>query len=401
MSNEQNKQEAPKTNKAIEQSEPIAESSPAHEPEVQPEPTLAEPKPDTAKTAPAMQKPSNNKNGRGLIGFALLLAVVSLGLSGWQYQQQLSLSNADELPSAIESNALQLSTLQEQLQAQTAELTRLREHLAELPSAQTLTEQERALRHMQSAHQAFSMRFEAAFGNTRQDWRLAEAEHLLRMAMLRLSAMQDINSARHLVEGADQILYEQDDVAAYPAREAIAQALADLNAMPKLDHVGLFVRLGALQQQVRQLEQILPSFEPSLTEKITDAALWRQWLDTVSDYVRLDFNSPDDVRPLLSSQEITHIRLALSLAIEQAQWSALNGQQQAYDQAIGQGISLLQHYFASDNSQAQALLAQLSELQGQTVSQAMPDISSALIALQAYIADRTLEYRTRSEVQAQ
>lgn len=352
---------------------------------------------------------SKNKSGRGLAGFALVVALASLGLSGWQYQQSRPHTASSESTVAPgESPALdstsQLQALQEQLQeqlaSQTQELALLKQQLGELPNSKTFDEQQRTLRQMQSAHQAFSMRFEAAFGNTRQDWRLAEAEHLLRMAILRLDAMQDLASAKQLVEGADQILFEQDDVAAYPAREAIAQALADIQAMPKLDRVGLFVRLGALQQHIRQLDQLIPGFEASsITEKVTDGAFWREWLDELSSYVRLDFNSPDDLQPLLSSQEVTHIRLAVSLAVEQAQWSALNGQQQAFNQAIEQGINLIRHYFSSENQSAQALLNQLEELAGQSVSQDMPDIKPALLALQAYIADRTLEYRTRSEEQ--
>ncbi len=361
---------------------------------------------DTKETEPAATKTvtqTEKKSGNGVAVFALLIAAASLAFSAWHYTQQGG--NKDETTTVQtvnnEEQAAQLTQLQEQLDNQTKQIDQFRLQLAELPSSDNFATQQRALKQMQSAHQAFTTRFESAFGNTRQDWRLAEAEHLLRMAILRLSAMQDLNSALHLVEGADQILFEQDDIAAYPARDAIAQALADIKAMPQLDRAGLFMRLGALQRQVSQLDQLMPGFDltENTLETVTDSAFWRQWLDQLSSYVRLDFNSPDDIQPLLSSQEITHIRLAISLAVEQAQWGALNGQQQTYDQAIQQGLDLLKYYFSSDNQTAQALTALLNELVGQPVSQSMPDIKPALLALQAYIQDRTLEYRTRSEVQ--
>lgn len=361
---------------------------------------------DTKETEPAATKTvtqTEKKSGNGVAVFALLIAAASLAFSAWHYTQQGG--NKDETTTVQtvnnEEQAAQLTQLQEQLNNQTKQIDQFRLQLAELPSSDNFATQQRALKQMQSAHQAFTTRFESAFGNTRQDWRLAEAEHLLRMAILRLSAMQDLNSALHLVEGADQILFEQDDIAAYPARDAIAQALADIKAMPQLDRAGLFMRLGALQRQVSQLDQLMPGFDltENTLETVTDSAFWRQWLDQLSSYVRLDFNSPDDIQPLLSSQEITHIRLAISLAVEQAQWGALNGQQQTYDQAIQQGLDLLKYYFSSDNQTAQALTALLNELVGQPVSQSMPDIKPALLALQAYIQDRTLEYRTRSEVQ--
>lgn len=65
---------------------------------------------------------------------------------------------------------------------------------------------------------------ETVLGASRKDWRLAEAEHLLRLASLRLSALQDINSAQALVQGADEILREQDDPGAFGAREQLARA---------------------------------------------------------------------------------------------------------------------------------------------------------------------------------
>jgi len=362
---------------------------------------------DTKKPEPAPTKsaaPVEKKSGNGLAVFALLIAVASLAFSGWHYTQKGSSGTTTVVQSAVSDNdeyAAQLAAIQEQLDSQTKHIDQLKLQLAELPSSDNFATQQRALKQMQSAHQAFSTRFESAFGNTRQDWRLAEAEHLLRMAILRLSAMQDLKSALHLVEAADQILFEQDDIAAYPARDAIAQALADIQAMPKLDRAGLFMRLGALQRQVSQLDQLMPGFELSenTLETVTDSAFWRQWTDQLSSYVRLDFNSPDDIQPLLSSQEITHIRLAISLALEQAQWGALNGQQQTYDQAIQQGLDLLKYYFSSDNHTAQTLTSLLKELVDQPVSQTMPDIKPALLTLQAYIQDRTLEYRTRAEVQ--
>lgn len=385
--------------------EPVAqENSPTPEPHDSSNEQAVKTDTDNKKTEPASTQAAaqaEKKSNNGVAVFALLIAVASLAFSGWHYTQQGAGETTAVQAASNDEHIAQLATVQEQLASQTKQIDQLKLQLAELPSSENFATQQRALKQMQSAHQAFTTRFESAFGNTRQDWRLAEAEHLLRMAILRLSAMQDLNSALHLVEGADQILFEQDDIAAYPARDAIAQALADIKAMPQLDRAGLFMRLGALQRQVNQLDQLMPSFEltENTLETVTDSAFWRQWLDQLSSYVRLDFNSPDDIQPLLSSQEITHIRLAISLAIEQAQWGALNGQQQTYDQAIQQGLDLLKYYFSSDNQTAQALTALLSELVGQSVSQTMPDIKPALLALQAYIQDRTLEYRTRGEVQ--
>lgn len=330
---------------------------------------------------------------------ALVVALASAGFSGWlwnenQQSQAESASAAVDIPDyadVLQQQEQQLKQLVQQAGNYQSEIGRLENRVNTLPSAADLGENQRLLVQLQSAQQAFTQRFEQAFGNTRQDWRLAEAEHLMRMAHLRLTALQDLNSARYLLEAADQILYEQDDPAAFAAREALAQALTDVRALPKIDRAGVFMRLGALQKRVGTLDQTLPGYTGGNSD--TGSVDWSKLLDKASSYIRLDINSTEEIQPLLSSQQLTHIRLALSLSLEQAQWAALNGQQEVYDQAITQGVEYLERYFAKDYQAAVGMREQLQELTGAKISQTMPDINPALIALQGYIQERTLERR--------
>lgn len=352
------------------------------------------------KPANTPEPASNNGSGKGLATMALLVALGSAGFSGWQWYQNFLHVTNEQPQATAEAAALsdtsqfdsRLQTLQQELQADTQRFEQLERELAKLPRQDALEETRNALRKMQASQQAFTLRFESAFGNTRQDWRLAEAEHLLRMASLRLSALQDLSSARYLIEAADQILLEQDDPAAYASRDALAKALADIRALPTLDRAGLFMRLGAMQNQVGQLNQLLPGFNAE--DSVKDPGLdWQKWLDKASSYIRIDLNSTEEIRPLLANQEVTHIRLAISLGLEQAQWAALNGEQDVYQQAIAQSLTLLEQYFAADHSVASAMRSQLAELAPARVSMDMPDINPALLALQAYIQERTLERR--------
>lgn len=373
------------------------------EPEKQPKAKSQEDK-ATANKAAATNKDSDNDShkpagGAALATLALLVALGSAGFSGWQWfnseaRQQRKAPNtaAQELSAQLQPLQQQLAELQG-LKTDSQRMEQLERELATLPRPDALEETRSALRKMQATQQAFTLRFESAFGNTRQDWRLAEAEHLLRMASLRLSALQDLNSARHLIEAADQILMEQDDPAACAARDALAKALADIRALPALDRAGLFMRLGAMQGQVAGLEQLLPAFQQDKDASEGSRIDWSNLLDKASSYVRIDLNSDEKIQPLLASQEVTHIRLALGLALEQAQWAALNGEQEVYQQAVQQGLALLEHYFAADHTAASALRSQLQELTDAKVSLQMPDINPALVALQAYIQERTLERR--------
>lgn len=155
------------------------------------------------------------------------------------------------------------------------------------------------------------------------------------------------------------------------------------------------MRLGALQKRVGALDQTLPGYTGGSSD--TGNIEWSKLLDKASSYIRLDVNSTEEIQPLLSSQQLTHIRLAVSLSLEQAQWAALNGQQEVYDQAVAQGIEYLERYFAKDYQVASSIREQLQELTGAKISQTMPDINPALVALQGYIQQRTLERRAPVE----
>ena len=67
-----------------------------------------------------------------------------------------------------------------------------------------------------------------------------------------------------------------------------------------------------------------------------------QWWEKLSRYFRIDFNADKNIRPLLAGQSLTQVRLALSLALEQAQWAALNGEAAVYSRALAEARSVLQ-----------------------------------------------------------
>ncbi|HLD64789.1 MAG TPA: uroporphyrinogen-III C-methyltransferase, partial [Pseudomonas sp.] len=191
---------------------------------------------------------STKGRGNGLTLLALVIGAAGVALAGWGAWQVQALELRDR------QQFTELAALREQNQGLSQRAQGLSETLAQLPSVDELAERRRLLASLQGDQQRLSQRLETVLGASRQDWRLAEAEHLLRLASLRLSALQDINSARALVQGADEILREQDDPAAFAAREQLAKSLEALRSVTQPDRTGLFLQLGALRQQVVQLD---------------------------------------------------------------------------------------------------------------------------------------------------
>ncbi|HXQ99456.1 MAG TPA: uroporphyrinogen-III C-methyltransferase [Pseudomonas sp.] len=348
------------------------------------EPVLvhSEPLPD-----PAHKEPSSRRGSNGLAILALLLGAAGVAVGGWSVWQLRAIQAGHQQQSGqIEDINSQTRILQQSEQ-------QLAARLAQIPPAQELEERRRLVTQLQGDQQRLSQRLETVLGASRKDWRLAEAEHLLRLASLRLSALQDINSAQALVQGADEILREQDDPGAFAAREQLAKSLAALRSVDQPDRTGLFLQLAALRDQAAQLNALAPEYKDKgesllgLTDGSEDS-YWAKWWDKISQYIRLDFHADKNIRPLLAGQSLTQVRLALSLAIEQAQWAALNGQAPVYTQAVTEARSVLDANFNQDNPQSKVLGERLDELARQPVSVITPDLTPSLAAVQAYLQQR-------------
>lgn len=346
------------------------------------------------QTAPEAPEPTTaapaRRSGNGLAIVALLLGAAGVAVGGWGVWQVRQLQGSEH------GQGQHLQVLNERTETLQQREQQLTAQLSTLPAASELEDRRRLVAQLQGDHQRLSQRLETVLGASRKDWRLAEAEHLLRLATLRLSALQDISSARALVEGADEILREQSDPASYAAREQLARSLATLNSVKQPDRTGLFLRLAAQREHVQQLNAVAPEFDTTanavgaLTADGDVPSRLSRWWGEISKYFEIDFNADDNVRPLLSGQSLHQLRLALSLTLEQAQWAALNGEPKVYSQSLDDARSVLLANFNADNLQTKAMLDSLNALAEEPVSVVVPDLSESLTAVQAYIERRHL-----------
>ena len=341
-------------------------------------PLAAEPAPQAAAKA----------SGRSPAWLALLVGLAGLGVgawSAWQLHQQQGLAE-QQLERLREIGAATETRLQGSEDS-------VAKKLAGLPSADQLATQRDLLVSLQGEQQRLAQSLSGLLGKSREDWRLAEAEHLLRLAMLRLSALQDVDSAIALVQGADDILRAQNDPQAFAARGELIKVLEALRSLPHLDRSGLFLQLAALRGQAAQLQTLTPEYlvpaeAPAGANNASDASRWEELWQQVSRYVRIDLHADQDVRPQLAGQSLAQVRLTLALALEQAQWGALNGEPEVYRQALAAAGDVLDTYFDRDNQAVQALRQRIGELAEQPVVAQLPKLDNALDVLQAYLKRR-------------
>ena len=177
---------------------------------------------DDARTSTSTPSPvapdASRRSGTatGLALLALLVGVAGLGAGGWSFWQvqQLQGTERDQLAQLEDARGKTESLAQRNQQ--------LAARLDALPTADELEARRRLVVELQGDQQHLSEQLKKVLGQSRQQWRPAEAEHLLRLASLRLSALQDVGSATELVQGADDILRAQNDPGAYAARAKLA-----------------------------------------------------------------------------------------------------------------------------------------------------------------------------------
>ena len=338
------------------------------------------------------------KTGVVLAILALLVALGALALSGyigWRGK-------------ALEDNQLTFLTsqdqeqLQEQIARQQARLAETRQVIS--PLGQGLAEQQQRSERLLNRVDNLSRQVREISGASRDGWRLAEVEYLLRLANQRLLMTSDVGAAKSLLTNADAILLELDDYRLYPVREALAEDLAVLRAIPSFDQEGLYLRLDALAGQVYELEllhrggpeeslspgeTVQEQGEPTPTtadrgwQEVALGMLEKTW-DSFASLFRFTPNRKQSISPLLSPEEDSLVRQNLRLMLEQGKLGLLAREQTIYQNSLQQSKAWIESHFALSGEGAQAMIEEIDTLSGLTISPVLPSINRSLEALKEH-----------------
>lgn len=344
---------------------------------------------ETPTKEPSKQK--SDWSGR----IALLLAAIALAGIGYLYWLQLQ--EKDLIQQAQQTTAVKLSdSLQKSQQQFTEQISALNQKLSALQSKSA--QDQSNINELQDRLTRSIQQVTAAQKTNRADWLLAEVEYLLRLANQRVLMEQTPNGALQLLRSADKILRETDDVSIYDIRKAVAADIAALEAVPQLDIEGVFLRLGALNAQIDQL-QVIPLTEqhklPELLDQVNSEEFASSWSadikeawatlsDKASKLIVIQDRS-EPVEPLLSPQQSYYLQQNLHLMLEQAQLSLLQRKPKSYLSSLTKAQEWVGTYFEQNHSNTQALLKALKDLEQVEVAPQMPDISGSLTALKSYL----------------
>lgn len=321
----------------------------------------------------------------------VLIAVAGLGYLQWlQWHQQQSQGQWQERLSSLESAS---ETLDQDLrQEMKQERERREQRLNRLDERVDSTGDQQGELRRQVEHNARAL---LGLGQrTRTDWLLAEAEYLMRLANQRLFFEGDFRGARAMLDNADQVLAETDDVGTYPVRRALAREILSLDAIEPVDQAGLYLRLDAAIDQLEQLtDQALSGYRGLKDTDDSDDARedndspWARIMGTLQDVVvirRMD----QPVKALPSLEQSTQARLHLRLMLEEAGIAVLRRNQPVYERALSRAEQWIEQWYDTDSAQVQSLQRTLDELAQKHIDPALPDISRSLELLKSRIAGR-------------
>jgi uroporphyrin-3 C-methyltransferase len=356
-------------------------------------PTPAEAPTETVKPDTTTAKQSGSK----IAIAALLISLIAIaGVTGAGYWGKLQLA---ELNTAIDKK------LSSQQLAATAALTDSQTALAELNESFQQIQAEKASQTVEIA--ALQERLsdaikqvEAGRNRSENDWRLAEAEYLLRLANQRVLMEKRAEGALALLKNTDQIIKELDDVSLYALRQALASDIAKLEALPKLDVEGTYLRLTALIEQTkdlptlsleqqRQLPELLNEMTSNTVTPETQAAITSGFAKALAKLESLVVIQQHDkpVEPILSPDQGHYLRQNIQLLLEQGQLALLRQQSDIYKNSLTRAQTLLEQYFDKTNTNTAALLRALSQLSKLEVAPTIPDISGSLKQLQSHMKE--------------
>ncbi|MGC7892598.1 uroporphyrinogen-III C-methyltransferase [Vibrio anguillarum] len=302
---------------------------------------------------------------------AISLSIIFSGGIAYQMQQKDAVYQA-------KINALQTQLTQTQSQL-AAEINQIKQE-TQTKADQLTHKTDVALNQQQKSIDSLQLAIADIKGRRPNDWLLAEADYLVKLAGRKLFLEHDIVSATKLMESADQRIAALNDPSLVPLRKAMARDITQLKIIPLIDREGLVLRLTTLQQQVDTLplaNAMLPETQqqsaPQVSENIND---WQNNLvSSLKDFSEnfITFRTRDgNAIPLLSPEQHFYLKENLKAKLETAIKAVYAEQQEIYTTALSTADKWSASFFNSDDQSVQQFNHALLQLSKQNIQVQYP-----------------------------
>ncbi len=236
----------------------------------------------------------------------------------------------------------------------------------------------------------------------RDDWVLAEADYLLRLAQQQIHLGGDLASAERLAREARKHLQMVADPKVQDVLDILGRELTGLSEAAAFSIEDHYDRLLAVSEQARQLQPLAD--HRVAVEAVAEATetppplawdtLWEhvkfvsgRALDKLDSYVKVSDRDAQYQQAVIAGGQRELFQQNLELMFEQARWALVSGNQALYEKALARASDWLRRYYR-DEAPEQALLDELNALAKLAVRPEAPPLQSSINAITLYLDQR-------------
>lgn len=345
-------------------------------------------------------KEAEKAQKRPRTGFLWFILLCTLGLSGaagygvyylWQ-QWQVERGNAQSVEGELAQTKTAIVDVRDDFKALQNELGR-----ESASRAEELTATQNTIKLLEKTVSKQSRQMQALTQTNRDEWLLAETEYLLRLANQRILMSKEVGGPLAMLQSADKILREIDDVSLHPVRRAIARDIAALSRTDPVDVDGEYLKLAALTDSLDELElHDIPEFSNDAPQEPVEATMpeqptWQESAARVGNAIKTTLGKvfvvrrhDEPVEAMLPPQQELYLRQNLRLMLEQAQLALLARKPDTYQQSLDKAQQWIARYFIADDAGTKAALQTLENARTINIDPPLPDISGSYHALKEY-----------------
>ncbi len=339
---------------------------------------------------------ADKKPARWPVIVLLLLMICALGAIGyflWLQDKKISYIAANE-DSQSKTYDIKVDTLQENVSAINNEInSQLNQQKQNI---EKLTKENQQLKQQISGQRE---QWAALTTTTNEDWKLAEAHYLTRLAGQRLVMERNTQGALALLQASDEILQKLTDPELFQVREKLAEDITALKLVSSVDREGIFLSLAAMSKALNVLPSPIPQNyekissvdevlqEEDKSQKATGFEVVKQSfakaLSAFQNYIRITQHD-ETLQSLLPADGQAYLQNSLRLTLETAQLALLKEQQLVFEESLDKASRLLSEYYPF-SKEAESLVSDLNSLKELNIIQVLPDITQSQKILGSYI----------------
>ena len=337
-------------------------------------------KPDKKKAAdPAAAEKKSSSPVQLTIMLIGLVALAALIMSGYLFHELKQMETGLD---SLSDTRGKLAGLEASLDTLRAEDRKLQQSLAEQAA-----KQETIITGLNSARKQER--------NDDRDWLLADIEHLLTIAVQRLTLDRDVTVALAAMQSADNRLRDYNDPELLPLRRQITADINSLQAVNPVDISGLALYLLDIAARVGKL----PLKQPPANGQASSAAkaskgknsekpawrrFWNEIMDTLKGLVKVYHGNEGSTISLMPEQRY-YLYQNLRLQLETATRAVLHRETRNFHTSIEVILDWLQDNFDTGDPAVSNIIDALTRMSKIELQPELPDISSSLESVRALI----------------